>query len=51
MHSLATNAQAAAAAQAAAVAGLPTSQIGGGPPRSKFRFCIYNFSQSPKTQQ
>ncbi|XP_017473381.1 PREDICTED: mothers against decapentaplegic homolog 4 isoform X2 [Rhagoletis zephyria] len=31
MHSLATNAQAAAAAQAAAVAGLPSSQIGGAP--------------------
>ncbi|XP_037949381.1 mothers against decapentaplegic homolog 4 [Teleopsis dalmanni] len=29
MHSLATNAQAAAAAQAAAVAGLPSSQLGG----------------------
>lgn len=31
MHSLATNAQAAAAAQAAAVAGLPSSQMGGAP--------------------
>ncbi|XP_039971292.1 mothers against decapentaplegic homolog 4 isoform X2 [Bactrocera neohumeralis] len=31
MHSLATNAQAAAAAQAAAVAGLPNSQMGGAP--------------------
>ncbi|XP_055903601.1 mothers against decapentaplegic homolog 4 isoform X2 [Eupeodes corollae] len=31
MHSLATNAQAAAAAQAAAVAGLPSTQLGGAP--------------------
>lgn len=35
MHSLASNAQAAAAAQAAAVAGLPSSQLGA-PPRSKY---------------
>lgn len=34
MHSLASNAQAAAAAQAAAVAGLPSSQLSA-PPRSK----------------
>lgn len=34
MQSLAANAQAAAAAQAAAVAGLPGSQLGG-PPRSE----------------